>query len=82
MAVGAKRQTLDQLLDAACARIRRYGPAEAFAAVENGAVLIDIRSDVDRGRDGIVPGSLHIPRTVAMPAAGTRGWMKMVCAAG
>ena len=26
--------------------------------------MIDIRSDVDRERDGIVPGSLHIPRTV------------------
>jgi rhodanese-related sulfurtransferase len=64
MAVGAKRQTLDQLLDAARARITRYAPAEACAAVEGGALLIDIRSDLDRERDGIVPGSLHIPRTV------------------
>jgi len=30
----------------------------------NGAPLIDIRSDLDRERDGIVSGSLHIPRTV------------------
>jgi len=32
--------------------------------MESGAVLIDIRSDSNRDRDGIVPGSLHIPRTV------------------
>jgi rhodanese-related sulfurtransferase len=64
MKVAARRQTLDQLLDAARARIRRYDPAEATAAVDAGALLIDIRSDFDRERDGIVPGSLHIPRTV------------------
>jgi len=64
VAVGGERQTLDQLLEAARARITRYEPVEARAAVERGALLIDIRSDVDRGRDGIVPGSLHVPRTV------------------
>jgi rhodanese-related sulfurtransferase len=64
MAAAVKRQTLDQLLVAARARITRYEPAEALAAVENGALLIDIRSDHDRNRDGIILGSLHIPRTV------------------
>ena len=64
MAIVAKRQTLDQLLEAARARITRYEPADAFAALESGALLIDIRSDHDRDRDGIIPGSLHIPRTV------------------
>jgi rhodanese-related sulfurtransferase len=64
MAAGAGRRTLDQLLEAALARIDRLEPADAFAAVEHGAVLVDIRSDLDRARDGIVPGSLHIPRTV------------------
>jgi rhodanese-related sulfurtransferase len=63
VAEGARR-TLDQLLDAAQARINRLEPAEAFTAVDRGALLIDIRSDLDRTRDGIVPGSLHIPRTV------------------
>lgn len=57
-------RTLQQLLAAAAARIARLDPSEAFAATEDGALLIDIRSDPDRGRDGIVPGSLHIPRTV------------------
>ncbi len=57
-------RTLDGLLQAATAAIARYEPAEALAAVQNGALLIDIRSEGDRERDGIVPGSLHIPRTV------------------
>jgi rhodanese-related sulfurtransferase len=64
VAVDAERQTLDQLLQAAQARIERVEPAEAFAATNRGALLIDIRSDLDREHDGIVPGSLHIPRTV------------------
>jgi rhodanese-related sulfurtransferase len=51
-------------LEAARARINRLEPTEALAALEQGAQLIDIRSDLDRNRDGIVPGSLHIPRTV------------------
>ena len=64
MAVGTNRRTLEELLDAARARIEQLEPAQAFAAAERGAFLIDIRSDVDRERDGIIPGSLHIPRTV------------------
>jgi rhodanese-related sulfurtransferase len=64
MAVKTTRRTLDQLLDEARARVNRYEPRTALGAVERGAVIIDIRSVVDRQRDGIVPGSLHIPRTV------------------
>jgi rhodanese-related sulfurtransferase len=64
VAAGALRRTLEQFLADARARIRRYEPAEACAAVQRGALLIDIRSDLDRERDGIVPGSLHVPRTV------------------
>ena len=64
MAVKTTRRTLDQLLDEARARVNRYEPRTALGAVERGALIIDIRSVVDRQRDGIVPGSLHIPRTV------------------
>ena len=64
MAAGANRRTLEELLEAATANIDRLEAAEALAATEQGALLIDIRADVDRERDGIVPGSLHIPRTV------------------
>jgi rhodanese-related sulfurtransferase len=64
MHAGAGRRTLDELLEAAEARINRLEPSEALAAFNRGALLIDIRSDLERNRDGIVPGSLHIPRTV------------------
>ena len=60
----SERSTLEDLLATAEARISRHSPAEAHSAMENGAVLIDIRSGDSRSRDGIVPGSLHIPRTV------------------
>jgi rhodanese-related sulfurtransferase len=64
VAVGVNRRTLEELLDAARARIEQLEPAEAFTATQRGVLLIDIRSDLDRERDGIIPGSLHIPRTV------------------
>lgn len=45
--------------------LERLGPEQARRAVdERGAVLIDIRSDVQRASDGEVPGALHIPRNV------------------
>ena len=52
-----------------CSRRHRRGssastPAEAFAAAEDGALIVDIRSDSSSARDGVVPGSLHVPRTV------------------
>jgi rhodanese-related sulfurtransferase len=56
---------VDDLLAAARARIVRLEPHAAWAAARAGEVLVvDIRSVDDRRRDGIVPGSLHVPRTV------------------
>jgi rhodanese-related sulfurtransferase len=57
-------RTLAELLADASARIERLEPSDAHAAVEHGALVVDIRSDASRERDGVVPGSLHIPRTV------------------
>jgi len=64
VAAEVKRRTLDDLLADAEQRIVRLSPLEARDAVQSGAFLIDIRSEENRERDGIVPGSLHIPRTV------------------
>jgi rhodanese-related sulfurtransferase len=64
MNASVERRTLADLLAEAEARISRHSPAEAWSAMESGALLIDIRSDSNRFRDGIVPGSIHIPRTV------------------
>jgi rhodanese-related sulfurtransferase len=58
------RRTVDDLLGEARARIGRLAPAEALAAVQTGAMIVDIRADADRERAGVVPGSLHVPRTV------------------
>ena len=45
--------------------IQRMDPEAAWDASGAGAALIvDIRSNDERRRDGIVPGSLHLPRTV------------------
>jgi MFS family permease len=59
------RYSVDALLARAQARIApRLEPAEAYRAIENGALLIDLRSQDERRRHGVVPGSLHIPRSV------------------
>ena len=52
------------MLTQARARIRRLEPRSAYEAAANGALIIDIRSVNDRNWDGVIPGSLHIPRTV------------------
>jgi rhodanese-related sulfurtransferase len=58
------RKTLAELLREARSRIERLEPAHAAEAIAEGAVLVDIRADGDREREGVVPGSLHVPRTV------------------
>jgi rhodanese-related sulfurtransferase len=62
---GGAAQGIDELLAAARRRIHRLAPEGAWAAASTGdAVIVDIRSQDDRRDTGIVPGSLHIPRTV------------------
>jgi rhodanese-related sulfurtransferase len=58
------RQTIHDLLARTRARYRRLTPAEAFAAMRAGALLIDTRTDTQRRRDGEIPGALVIDRTV------------------
>ena len=58
------RQTIHDLLAATRARYRRLEPAEAFAAMQAGALLVDTRTDSQRLRDGEIPGALVIDRTV------------------
>jgi rhodanese-related sulfurtransferase len=62
--VSARRVTLDDLLAAARAGLDRLDPVGAAAAVADGAVLIDIRSDRQIAADGVVPGALVVPRNV------------------
>src|SRR5262245_20090407 len=62
---GAGRVTIESMLAAARAGLEpRPGPHEAASAMAEGALLIDLRSHDERSRKGVVPGSLHIPRSV------------------
>jgi rhodanese-related sulfurtransferase len=55
---------IDDLLAAARARLQRLGPVAVAAALENGAVLIDIRPAAQRAEHGEIPGALVIERNV------------------
>ena len=62
---GTPRKTAADLLVDARSVIRRVDPEMAWTASgAREALIVDIRSDDERRRDGIVPGSLHLPRTV------------------
>jgi rhodanese-related sulfurtransferase len=50
------------LLAEARSRIRRYTPEEARADPE--LLLVDTRSADERERDGVIPGSRHVPLSV------------------
>jgi rhodanese-related sulfurtransferase len=55
---------IDELLDQARRELERLTPEEAQAAMADGAVLVDIRSESQRARDGVVPDAVFIPRNV------------------
>jgi len=56
--------TADDLLAEARRDLERLEPAAAAAALAAGAVLVDVRSELQRERDGVVPGSIFFPRNV------------------
>jgi rhodanese-related sulfurtransferase len=59
------RRTAAELLADAQRRIApRLEPQAAYEAMATGSVAVDLRSNDERRRDGIVPGSIHIPRSV------------------
>lgn len=55
---------IDRVLDAARARLHRLPAAEVPAALARGAVLVDIRPQAQRAREGEVPAALVIERNV------------------
>jgi rhodanese-related sulfurtransferase len=58
------RITVDELLAQARSRLTRLDPAAAQRAVLEGARMVDIRSDGQINRDGLIPGALVIARNV------------------
>ena len=64
MASDRPAMTADDLLARARKRLDRVRPVEAASAVAQGAVLVDIRGDAQRERDGLVPDAVVISRNV------------------
>src|SRR5205823_10348168 len=57
-------RSIDELLDAARARLHRLSPEECADAVTRGALLVDTRPLAQRRADGEIPGALVIERNV------------------
>lgn len=60
----AGSQGINQILEAARARLNRVSPQETAEALERGAVLVDIRPAAQRAEHGEIPGAIIIERNV------------------
>ena len=57
--------SIEQMLSAARARLRRLSPDEAYEAVaKTGTILVDIRSEGQRTIEGSIPGALIVERNL------------------
>src|SRR5690242_9968068 len=56
--------TIDELLEAARARLDRVSAADLAAELAAGALVVDIRPIEQRSRDGELPGAVVIDRNV------------------
>jgi rhodanese-related sulfurtransferase len=52
------------MLARARSRLDRVAPARVAEELDDGALLIDIRSESQRERDGVVPEAVYFPRNV------------------
>lgn len=55
---------IDDLLEAARAKLDRLDPGAARAAVDAGALIVDTRCAEARQAGGVIPGSVHVPLSV------------------
>ncbi|MDQ0845495.1 MULTISPECIES: rhodanese-like domain-containing protein [unclassified Streptomyces] len=53
---------IDEYLERVRQGLERIGPHEAFEAAADGALLVDIRYQALRERDGLIPGALVVER--------------------
>ncbi len=56
--------SVDELLNEARSGLERVTPGQSSAALDAGAILIDIRPSEQRNRDGEIPGAHVIARNV------------------
>jgi rhodanese-related sulfurtransferase len=61
---GATTAMVDRLLVAARMRLVRLEPLAATTMIEQGAVLVDVRTSEQRRDDGEIPGAVAIPLNV------------------
>ena len=59
-----KQRTIDEVLDAARARLDRVAPESLEFERTAGALIVDIRPLEQRQRDGALPGALVVDRNV------------------
>ena len=62
--VPAASSRVSEALTESRAHLQRLTPAEALAAQQRGALLVDTRTESQRARQGELPGALVINRTV------------------
>jgi len=88
------RMSVEDLLREARSTLGRLEPEEALAATRKGGLIVDIRSEVHRAEQGLVPGAYFVARNVlewrADPASdhrdpalvGVRGPLILMCTQG
>jgi NAD(P)-dependent dehydrogenase (short-subunit alcohol dehydrogenase family)/rhodanese-related sulfurtransferase len=59
---GTMKNDLDRLLERARLQLTRLKPQDVSAAVQKGAVVVDIRPEFQRRRDGEIPGAVIVER--------------------
>jgi rhodanese-related sulfurtransferase len=81
---------IDSVLTSARSRLVRLDPDDAFAAAQAGALLVDIRPQINRRIEGEIPGALVIDRNVLewrldpgsqarIPQAAYDAWVVLFC---
>jgi rhodanese-related sulfurtransferase len=58
------RFTIQDMLAEARIGLKRLKPTEALHAQKNNALFLDTRVSEDREREGVIPGSIHVPLSV------------------
>jgi rhodanese-related sulfurtransferase len=87
------RTTIHDLLEEARGTLARLTPEEARRASEQGAILVDTRSDDQRREQGVIPGARCVALSVleweldpasghAELCVGLDAWIVLICAEG
>jgi rhodanese-related sulfurtransferase len=57
-------ERVEELLSQTRRELARLSPRDAHAAMSDGGILVDIRSDAQRAADGVIPDAEFVPRNV------------------